>query len=62
LERFGSETVQCPGCGSEVYDEAAWCHKCGRVLGSSGEEARKPVWVPVVVVILACVLVVLLVF
>jgi len=44
--RFGGETTECPGCGASVYDEATWCHKCGKVLeeSSGGESSSLPPW------------------
>lgn len=45
MERFGAETVPCRFCGTEIYDEAEWCHKCGKSLGGDDEPARGvPVW------------------
>ena len=44
LERFGGETRPCPECGTEVYDEAPFCHKCGRALESQGDETPLPTW------------------
>lgn len=38
VERFGSETVPCRGCGADIYDEAEWCHKCGRAQRASGDD------------------------
>jgi hypothetical protein len=37
VERFGSETVPCRGCGTEIYDEAEWCHNCGRAQSAAGD-------------------------
>ena len=55
IARFGSETVPCAGCGAEIYDEAEWCHKCGRAQraagdaddGEGGAARGVPVWVMV---------------
>lgn len=33
LERFGGETVECPNCKAEVWDQAESCHRCGEWLG-----------------------------
>jgi hypothetical protein len=31
----------CPGCGAQVYDDAAFCQSCGRALaGASGASRR----------------------
>lgn len=45
LERFGSETRPCPQCGAQVYDEAPFCHKCGRALDAEGDRPAAPPWV-----------------
>jgi hypothetical protein len=50
IARFGSDTVPCRGCGADIYDEADWCHKCGRAQRADGDpdtEAARgvPVWV-----------------
>lgn len=42
LDKFGGETVRCPGCGAEVHDEAEWCHKCGGVMHA--EDKGVPLW------------------
>lgn len=45
IARFGSETVPCPECGAEVYDEAEWCHKCGRVMADPAAAKGAKPWV-----------------
>ena len=35
LERFGGDTMACPHCGDEVYDEAPYCPACGEPLDES---------------------------
>lgn len=45
LARFGSETIPCPACGSQVYDEAEWCHKCGHVMTEAAAAKGTPSWV-----------------
>lgn len=55
LERFGSETMACPKCGAEVYDEAEWCHKCGHVMGE-GDRAGPAGWVMVTVAVVVAAL------
>lgn len=47
LERFGGVTVSCPKCGSELYDDAALCWKCGHALADP-VSARPPVWMIIV--------------
>ncbi|MEK6704139.1 MAG: hypothetical protein AABZ53_17930 [Planctomycetota bacterium] len=44
VEQFGKETTPCPDCGAEIYDEAEWCHKCGRVLGEAKDTKGLPTW------------------
>lgn len=44
VEKFSRETVPCPDCGAEIYDEAEWCHKCGRVLGEAKDTKGLPLW------------------
>jgi hypothetical protein len=39
VERFGDVTTKCPECGTELYDEAAVCWKCGHAIG---DPAFKP--------------------
>ncbi|MEM9064995.1 MAG: hypothetical protein AAGB51_05840 [Planctomycetota bacterium] len=41
LDRFGGETVTCPVCNQETYDQAELCHICGAalVVGSSAPKA-----------------------
>ncbi|MBI1189145.1 MAG: hypothetical protein GC200_00465 [Tepidisphaera sp.] len=50
LERFGGVTVKCPKCGSELYDDAAMCWKCGHALSAS-DAARPPIWLIIVAVL-----------
>jgi len=45
IARFGSETIPCPACGAQVYDEASWCHKCGQVLGDPADAKAPRAWV-----------------
>ncbi|MEZ6242493.1 MAG: hypothetical protein R3B57_05560 [Phycisphaerales bacterium] len=32
LDRFGDETVTCPHCGAEVWDQHERCNACGERL------------------------------
>lgn len=31
VERFGAETLACPTCGEEIYDDSPFCPRCGAV-------------------------------
>jgi len=35
-----STSTPCPGCGAHVYDDAAFCHACGKPLARSGPQGR----------------------
>ncbi len=52
LERFGTDTIPCPFCGARVYDEAEWCHKCGKVLGGGDQPASTNLLPAMIVTIL----------
>jgi uncharacterized protein (DUF983 family) len=46
IERFSDVTVDCPECGTRMYDDAEVCWKCGHaVMGA--RRARLPMWVVV---------------
>lgn len=51
LDRFGGDTRPCPKCGTHIYDEAEWCHKCGHVL-SPAADSKVPTWVVITAVTL----------
>jgi ribosomal protein L37E len=53
LERFGGETIRCRRCGTEVYDEAEWCHRCGEVLGEDARRLPRWAWVAGIVALAA---------
>jgi hypothetical protein len=38
LERFDSPLIDCPECGTTVYDEAPLCPSCGHVMGDPASE------------------------
>lgn len=50
LERFGGATRQCPECGTELYDDAEVCWKCGHHLSSAPKGSKG--WVIAVAVVL----------
>jgi hypothetical protein len=48
-----SDTVACPHCGKQVYEDAAYCPHCDRDMTDlDGRVARKPWWI--IVGALAC--------
>jgi hypothetical protein len=49
LEKFGGVTRPCPECGTELYDDAEICWKCGHAI--SGESKGLPIWVIVASVV-----------
>jgi len=51
LERFGGETITCPVCGVETYDQAELCHNCGAAQGLSTGPNRT-LWTVLVGVVL----------
>src|SRR6185436_10271489 len=51
IDRFGDVTTKCPECGTELYDEAAVCWKCGHALGDP-KDRHVPTWAIVLVVVL----------
>jgi hypothetical protein len=40
-----SETIECPHCGAEVYEEAERCPHCERYLSQEDAPGRKPWWI-----------------
>jgi hypothetical protein len=42
VARFNHETVPCPECGTQVYDESEWCHKCGRAMAAKDSDESVP--------------------
>jgi hypothetical protein len=57
-EEFDSDqTVECPACGREIYDDAERCPHCGEYLTEPDRLGRgKPLWIIVTaVVVLAAV-------
>ena len=45
LDRFGGETVTCPHCGAEVWDQHTRCHVCEERLDEPPEGATPvPMW------------------
>ena len=49
IERFGGDTIACPGCKADVYDEAPFCHSCGRPLGDDAQHASSGMGGPLVI-------------
>lgn len=49
VERFGGDTHPCPNCGTEVYDQAEWCHRCGQVLGDPADAAGPKPWIMITI-------------
>jgi hypothetical protein len=39
------ETVPCPYCGKEVYEEAERCPHCEQYISREDAPARKPLWI-----------------
>ena len=53
LEQFGGVTRTCPECGTECYDDAEVCWKCGRVfMGGDQKPSRAAWWVIGVIALL----------
>jgi len=47
-EAEDEETVTCPGCGREMYDDSPRCPSCGRYVSAEDfASGGKPVWVVV---------------
>lgn len=58
VAEFDRDTTPCGHCGEEVYDESAWCPKCGKTRGGTDEPERGiPAWAAVTAVVLVAVLV-----
>ncbi len=54
LEEFDdeSETIPCPACGTEVYEDSPQCPVCGEyIFGSTSSTHRWPWWWMVAAVI-----------
>lgn len=56
VARFNHETVPCPACGTQVYDESEWCHKCGHAMvakeaSDSGPMSKKTMVVLVLILL-----------
>jgi hypothetical protein len=51
------ETVDCPSCGREIYDDAEQCPHCGEYLTEADRLGRgKPLWLVITaIVVLAAV-------
>lgn len=55
-----AETVPCPYCRQEAYEQAELCPHCGRYMSDEDAPARKPAWL--VVAVFVCIVLVLLVW
>ncbi|HRX85908.1 MAG TPA: hypothetical protein P5572_12895 [Phycisphaerae bacterium] len=52
-----TETVPCPACGQEVYEDADQCPACGEwIIPMSSRSGRSRRWVAVVLVVAALML------
>ena len=41
-----AETIDCPNCGEEIYEEAEQCPHCGKYISQEDSPAgRKPWWI-----------------
>jgi uncharacterized protein (DUF983 family) len=52
LARFNSETINCPKCRGEMYDEAEMCLHCGHILGEADKTGGVPPWAIATAVVL----------
>jgi hypothetical protein len=39
-----AETVPCPSCGEEIYEEAERCPHCERYISREDAPGRRPLW------------------
>ncbi len=37
-----SDTIECPYCGKSVFEQAEWCHHCGKYLSEEDRANRMP--------------------
>lgn len=51
IERFGDVTQKCPHCGTDLYDDAEVCWKCGLAVTETPRRARTA-WLVAVIVAL----------
>ena len=45
------DTISCPNCAEEIYDESQQCPLCGHYIVGT-EESTKPTWVIITAIIL----------
>lgn len=61
IERFDRETTPCPHCGAEIYDDAEWCHKCGKSVAPGDAGKGVPTWaIAAAGVLVVCILAIVL--
>jgi hypothetical protein len=53
IARFNSETINCPKCRGEMYDEAEVCLHCGHILGEADKPGLSPWAVGTTVILIA---------
>jgi predicted RNA-binding Zn-ribbon protein involved in translation (DUF1610 family) len=53
-----ADTLPCPNCGREIYDEAQRCPHCGQYIAAGERASAHPPWVVITAVL--CVLIALL--
>ncbi len=41
----GGETVPCPYCGADVYEDAERCPSCGKYISREDAPSRVPLWI-----------------
>jgi uncharacterized protein (DUF983 family) len=51
VERFSDVTQKCPHCGTEIFDQAEVCWKCGMAVTQPVKRASQ-VWTILIIVIL----------
>jgi predicted nucleic acid-binding Zn ribbon protein len=56
------DTVPCPHCGADVYEDAEQCPACGQYLSAEDRPAGRPARWVMVVMVLALIAVLLMTF
>jgi uncharacterized paraquat-inducible protein A len=39
-----AETVPCPSCRAQIYEESERCPRCGTYISREDSSARRPLW------------------